>query len=390
MPRSTTSIVTTFNDPNHATPYIYLHNQLKVMEFNNMAEIQPVGPAGAVVSTARDMASWLLVQTSSGKIGDHELISANNLAEMHKPHIFIDDTQGRLRFGFEFSSYGLGWFIHSHKGEVLLEHGGNIDGFSSLVSFLPRHDLGVVVLSNGEGVNNNIPETISYTIYDRLLGLKPTDWNKKYKELNDEILKAMDQSKQQSGEEKRAAPPSHPLEDYLGEYEHPGYGTYAVQRNEGKLEMVANDKMVLTMEHYHYDIFLAKIEKFDSEAQISFHTDNKGNIAGFFVQLEDMVKEIYFTKLADKRLNDPAYLAQFTGEYEVLELALMVFLKEGKLCASLPGQEFELVPYQGTEFQFKGRPGLSLAFKPDKDGHYNEATFAQPGAVFTAKRKIRG
>lgn len=35
------------------------------------------------------------------------------------------------------SGYGLGWFIHTFHGETMLQHGGNIDGFLALVSFMP-------------------------------------------------------------------------------------------------------------------------------------------------------------------------------------------------------------------------------------------------------------
>jgi CubicO group peptidase (beta-lactamase class C family) len=386
MPRTNTSTSLTQKDTNHSQPYIYRHDQLKEIPFYEADESRAMGPAGAIVSCVSEMARWLLIHTYEGKIDNKQFISANNLAEMHKPHIFIDDAQGRQRFGYEFTSYGLGWFLRSYKGQVMVQHGGNIDGFSSLVSFLPRHNLGMVVLSNGDGVNNSIPYTISFTIYDRLVALEPTDWNLKQKELSDEFLKADEQSKKQSIQERRQIPPSHPIDDYLGEYEHPGYGIYAVRKDGDALQVVTNDKRVFPLEHYHYDIFEATDQTFDYRSKLSFSTDFKGNIAGFAVQLESMVKEIYFTRLADRRLSDPAYLAQFTGQYEMLELPLLVYLKEGKLFASLPGQEFELVPYHGTEFNLKGMTGFSIAFKQDENKHYCEAVVTQPDVVFTAKR----
>lgn len=388
MPRANTSTTVTQADANHSQPYLYRHDQLKEIPFYQADESQAVGPAGSIVSCVSELARWLVVHTRGGKIDDKQFISANNLAEMHKPHIFYDDAQARLRFGFEFTSYGLGWFLRSYKGQVLVQHGGNIDGFSSLVSFLPRHNLGVVVLSNGDGLNNSIPSTIAYTIYDRLVGLEPTDWNFKLKEMNDELLKGEEQSKQQTAQDKRLAPPSHPIEDYLGEYEHPGYGIYGVRKDGDALRVVANDKLVMALEHYHYDIFETTNLTFDSHGKLSFTTDLKGNIAGFTTQIEPMVKEVYFTRLADRRLSDPAYLAQFTGEYELLVLPLVIFLKEGKLFASLPGEEHELVPYRGTEFTLKGMTGFSIAFKQDENQRFNEALVTQPEVVFTAKRKL--
>jgi CubicO group peptidase (beta-lactamase class C family) len=385
MPRTNTSTSVTQKDTNHSQPYLYNHDQLKEIPFFEADENQATGPAGAIVSCISEMARWLVVHTNGGKIGDKQFISANNLAEMHKPHIFTDDVQERLRFGFEFSSYGLGWFMNSNKGQVLVWHSGHIDGFSSLVSFLPHHNLGVVVLSNGNG--EYIPNTISYTIYDYLLGLEPTDWNSKYKELYDENLREEEQSKQQAAQEKRQVPPSHPIDDYLGEYEHPAYGIYSIRKFGDTLQLIANEKLIMEFEHYHFDIFDATHKTFDYYFKLAFNTDNKGNIAGFSTQLEPMVKQVYFTHLADRRLSDAAYLVQFTGQYDYNELPLMVYLKEGKLFASIPGQEFELIPYQGTEFTLKGMTGFSIAFKQDDNKRYSEAIVIGPNMVSIAKRK---
>jgi hypothetical protein len=275
---------------------------------------------------------------------------------------------------------------------VLIQHGGAIDGFSSLVSFLPRYNLGIAVLSNGDSYHNAIPSVISYTIYDRLLDLEATDWNTKYKKLYDEGLEAEDRSKQQSTEERRQAPPSHPIEDYLGKYEHPGYGIYTVRKEGEALHLVTNDKIEMGLEPYHYDIFEANFERFDMRLKLSFSTDLKGNVSGFSTQMEPEVKEVFFTRLADQRLNDPAFLAQFTGNYDFMELTLSIGVKEGKdgkghLFASLPGQEYELVPYQGTEYALKGMTGFSITFKSNEKGEFNQAVLTQPGAVFIANRK---
>jgi hypothetical protein len=100
-----------------------------------------------------------------------------------------------------------------------------------------------------------------------------------------------------------------------------------------------------------------------------------------------MVKQIYFTRLADRRLSDVAYLERFTGQYNYDKLPLLIYLKEGKLFASIPGQEFELIPYQGTEFTLKGMTGFSIAFKQDENKRCSEVVVTEPGMVSTSKRK---
>jgi CubicO group peptidase (beta-lactamase class C family) len=64
--------------------------------------------------------------------------SAEQMQTIWTPQIRVD---GRLQ-------YGLGWIVGDFKGEPILSHGGRTTGFSSDMAFLPRANLGIVVLSN--------------------------------------------------------------------------------------------------------------------------------------------------------------------------------------------------------------------------------------------------
>ena len=48
------------------------------------------------------------------------------------------------------SGYGLGWFVARLAGEPTVEHGGDINGFSSHDLWVPSARLHVYVLSNAE------------------------------------------------------------------------------------------------------------------------------------------------------------------------------------------------------------------------------------------------
>ena len=389
MRRSNTSTVQTQQGENYSQPYLYRRGELKEIPFYEAdGDKVATGPAGTIISCVRDLTQWLLVHTQAGKAGNLQFISPNQLREMHKPQMFVDDPQGELKFGFEFSSYGLGWGLQDYKGQVLIQHGGAIDGFGSLVSFLPRHQLGVVVLSNGDRVHNSLPEAVTLELFDRLMGFESTDWNAKYKALTDEYLAAEDRSKTQSVERRRATPPSHPIEAYLGEYEHPGYGIQSIRKVGEGLELVMNDKIHMPLEHYHFDIFEANFERFDMRSKLSFTTDLQGNLAGFSTQIEPMVKDAFFKRLPDRSLGDPQILMRFTGEYDLMGERLIIVLKEGKLVSSLPGQEHELVPYQGTEFHIKELTGFGITFVLDESSYCTQATLNQPGSVFVANRIV--
>ena len=71
-----------------------------------------------------------------------------------------------------------------------------------------------------------MPGIVYQNIVDRLLGLDQVDWNKRTK---DEIAKAKAEDekarKEADKDRKPDTRPSHPLADYAGDYENPGYGT---------------------------------------------------------------------------------------------------------------------------------------------------------------------
>lgn len=105
--------------------------------FRDLAEISP---AGSINSSARDMAQWLRFVLAGGTINGKRLVSEKGYDEWLKPQMKIG-TSGK-------SAYGLGWFIQDWNGLKVVQHGGNIDGFNSLVAMIPEKKLGFVMLTN--------------------------------------------------------------------------------------------------------------------------------------------------------------------------------------------------------------------------------------------------
>lgn len=104
----------------------------------------PLG-AGAIVSTTEDLGNFI-EGLFSGK-----LISDESLGLMKE----IKDGYGRGMFQFPYyekKAYG---------------HNGGIDGFSSMLGYLPSDDVTICILSNGSNYNNN---TIILAILDTQFG----------------------------------------------------------------------------------------------------------------------------------------------------------------------------------------------------------------------------
>jgi CubicO group peptidase (beta-lactamase class C family) len=103
-----------------------------------------LAPSGGAWSTAEDMARYLLTELNRGVTPDGmQVVSMQNLGETWQPQVPVNAT----------TSYGLGWFVDSYKGQPLLHHGGNTSGFSADLAFLPEGQLGIVVMSNGRLTN---------------------------------------------------------------------------------------------------------------------------------------------------------------------------------------------------------------------------------------------
>jgi CubicO group peptidase (beta-lactamase class C family) len=101
-------------------------------------EIAAAAPAGAINSSARDMAQWLRLMLNNGTFNGKRIVSEKGFDELVRKQINIAGSV----------DYGLGWFLRQWNGHKVVEHGGNIDGFNSQVALMPDQKLGFVLLTN--------------------------------------------------------------------------------------------------------------------------------------------------------------------------------------------------------------------------------------------------
>ena len=382
MRDSNFSVTTSQQSPDFALPYNEIKDEVKEIPFRN---IDTIGPAGSINSNVTDMSQWILLNLNKGKFSEKQIISEANLSQIHSPQMVMP---GSIEYDeILYSSYGMGWVITPYRGHLMLRHGGGVDGFTALVTLMPRDNMGMVILTNLDGTP--LPQIIAYNACDRLLGLDQIPWNKRIK---DEVDKAKEESKKAKEEKDKDrvldTQPSHPLEAYTGEFEHPGYGIISIKMEDDHLQADYNS-ISYSLGHYHYDIFELTNELMDMTQKISFFTDAKGNISSLSVQLEQAVKEIVFTRMPEKKMMEKSFLEKFVGEYELEGGSITISLRgENTLILVVPGQpEYELVPYKGTEFNIKGLSGFGIEFVMDASGLVTEAKLIQPNGVFTAKKK---
>jgi CubicO group peptidase (beta-lactamase class C family) len=379
--------------PDFALPYQKgrdLKAELKRKPFDaTCPDTCALGPAGELNSNAEDLSHYLLFHMNKGKYNDQQLLSENNSSQMQTPQMTLSGTPDYPELGED--SYGMGFFISTYRGHKRIEHGGNLDGFSSIFTFLPNEKIGVVVLTNLDG--SPLPDVIAFNAIDRLLGADQIPWSKRF--LDSEIAgKQSEADAKSKGYDlrKKETHTSHDIKDYLGDYENPGYGIVSITEEPGGL-LVKINKLPLHMKHFHYDVFEVPYDPQDpfSKQKLAFFTDLAGDIFSLSMPLEPRVKDIVFTRMPDKQLTDHAFLATLVGEYEFPgdPTPYTAALRgDHTLVISRPGEpERELLPRRGTRFDLKGLEGYSIEFKLDASGKVSEAVFYTPDTVLIIKRK---
>ena len=280
----------------YALPYSEKKDEIVRVDFRN---ITTVGPAGSINSNIIDMTEWVRLQLNRGKAGEKTIFSEDSARQLHSSQMVIADPLWEQIFGVKQVSYGLGWFLNPYHDQMMLHHGGNIDGFSALVSFMPGINAGVVVLTN---LNSNfLPHVIVHELYDRLLGVEPFDWHTHFMDFVNKMKAQAKEAEAKSDEERIAdTQPSHALDAYSGEFENPGYGLFSItQKDDGTLEASYNN-IASRLEHYHYDVFEMFNDLMDTRLKVVFYTDAKGQISNLEIAYEPTGSPIEFARKGDK------------------------------------------------------------------------------------------
>lgn len=379
------SVLESQKSTDFALPYAKVKEEVKEIPFRVIDEI---GPAGSINSSVEAMIRYVQFHINKGKHGDTQLLSANNAEQMQTPQMVIPGTIQYDELGH--SSYGMGFVVTTYRGHKLVHHGGGIDGFVSLLSFMPRKKMGMIVLTNLSG-NNPVPTIVTRNVYDRLLGLDQVDWVGRIKEQQKKAEQASEEAKKKGyTARKEGTSPSHALADYAGNYEHPGYGVVWVELVGNELKLTFN-RMTSPLKHFHYDVFEVPEDPLDrfQRMKVTFITNVKGEIGSLSIPVEPNVKEIVFTRLPEKKMMEKSFLETLVGQYELAGTTVTFSLKGDKiLILTVPGQpEYELVPTRGFSFDIKGLTGFSVEFKKDASGAVTEVVFYQPDGTFVAKKK---
>jgi hypothetical protein len=272
----------------------------------------------------------------------------------------------------------------SYRGHLLTYHGGDLNGFHSQVSFLPKEKLGVLVFVIGDHCAS-LYDTVSYNVYERLLGLDQTPWSERLLDIRLKNKKAGTEARAKAGADRVPnTKPSHAIADYAGEYEHPAYGVLKVELKDGALQMDFH-KIRLPLAHFHYDRFETPNDETYGRTAINFQANPQGDLDKAVVSLDEA--EVTFTRKPVTL--SPETLAQLAGTYELPNgVKFQVILKEGgALFLAVPGDtEQELAPYKGLTFRIKLFADVTFEFLME-NGKVTALRQRDPGGEYVFPRK---
>jgi len=346
MNSTTTSVTQAEKDSRLASGYLW-DEDLQAYEYKPMRNVDNIGPSGSINSNVIDMAQWLRLQLNRGEYEGRRLISEENLSETWTTQINIT---GNI-------SYGIGWMIREWEGQLVIEHGGNVDGFSAQVAMLPESDLGFVLLTNASA--SPLPPQAINMVWDTLLGEKPAD---------DGVTED--------------------YEPYIGNY----IANFGQFKDEIFTVLVQNDRLAVDIPGQQVFELKEPDEEgkwyfvISNEVAVSFESDENDNVIGMKMYQAGMTFDLprEGVEIAPEIPLDE--LQKYLGSYrfEELQVTVEVLIQNNRLAIDVPGQMvYELYPPdENDKWVFRVTPDISVSFNETPNGQVDSLTMYEGGEEF--------
>jgi hypothetical protein len=99
-------------------------------------------PSGYLIASVEDLAHYAVAQLNEGRYGDAQILSPENMAELHSPAAPM--TTGDI-------TYAMGWVNGSMDGTPTLWHDGADGRNYAIIILMPDSDSGFILLANAIG-----------------------------------------------------------------------------------------------------------------------------------------------------------------------------------------------------------------------------------------------
>ncbi|MBA7542657.1 hypothetical protein ES705_34981 [subsurface metagenome] len=168
--------------------------------FNNL-----YNSAGGIITTADDIAKWLIMQIQEGEYHGKRLLKIETVREMHKSQVVVEPLViGSNEYDWvklhnprlHFITYGLGWFLYDYNGLKVSEHTGLGTNRCSIL-IIPEENLCIAACTNNvtstpDGFRDmRIVSALKLKLIDYYTDAPETDWSSLFLKIHeDEVDRA--------------------------------------------------------------------------------------------------------------------------------------------------------------------------------------------------------
>ena len=253
-------------------------------------------PAGAIQSSAADLATWMIFQLGDGTFQGKRILSSAAMNEMHSPQIVIP-TNAAFRLARQikyFAAYGLGWQVFDYRGNRMLWHSGTGDGQTAFLVLLPDSGLGVVVLINSWKAGPALNNAIASRIMDYYLGIPTRDYSAEYHESwTRSLQQSIEATQKFEASQLKGTTPTLPLSQYAGVF-HDKLGLDVKVWLEGdSLRLQYGGGEIAVVTHWHRDTFWARWQN-------PLHAEQRSTFVQFNMSPQGLIAEIQMDLSGDR------------------------------------------------------------------------------------------
>jgi CubicO group peptidase (beta-lactamase class C family) len=380
------SIADMLKASDYGVPFTEKRDTTELYKIPYYEDTQGLAAAGAIISNIEDMSHWLIALMNNGQYAGKQVLPPKVLQATLEPAIALPNAAGQTRGWWEVlnSAYGMGRWTASYRGHLIAFHGGDLPGFHSQISYMPNEHIGVIVFVIG---NHTAPlyNPISYNLYERLLGMDQVPWTDRLLDIRLKNKKAGTEARSKAGAARVAnTKPTHPLEDYVGEYEHRAYGILKIGLKDNQLQFEFH-KIRLPMTHFHYDRFDTPDDEQNGKWSVNFSTNPQGDIDKTTMSLDEA--EATFVR---RPATISAELAQrLAGTYETPsggKFQVVMKAGSGLYVVAIGAPDQKLIPYKGLKFRVQEFADVVIEFV-EENGQITALKQITPSGEYLSKRK---
>ncbi len=229
-----------------------------------------IDAAGSVWSCSDDMAKWLIYL-----LNKNQFLQPTTFELLNSPQILLSRRQfypSAALTEANLMAYGLGWFFHDYRGDLVQFHTGSLNGATAIIGLLPKHQIGIYVSGNLD--HAELRHALIYKTFDLLRDNDQKDWSTLIKNLYDNIAaERIARAKPDTPEKNETNPSSLVLAEYKGVYTNEFLGNIYIGLVEGQLQVQFRPDRTMTLTHWNGDYYKGGIDQyalFESPEMVEF------------------------------------------------------------------------------------------------------------------------